>query len=313
MSVKHTEISNYENYGRCVKITNGTVDIIVTADVGPRVLYYGFTGGENVFCLDLERSTKWSGKAYDEYYYDGAVSYLYGGHRIWVTPEQAPQTYYPDNDKLDIEYTENGAVFTAPVQIGNNIQTSLEIKMSDSGSEVEVSNRVRNAGNSDKEFAVWTVSVMSRGGLEIIPHNTNDTGYLHNRLLTMWSYTNPNDYRFYNGKKYITLKQDGTAKSNFKIGYNNRSGMAVYAAGESVFIKRRDVDHDSLVYPDGGSSFETYTGASVLELEMLDAVRTVKPNETSELKEYWSLVKNPGTPDPRSDDEIEEFFNKVTQ
>lgn len=313
MSVKHIEIANYENYGRCVKLTNGTVEAIVTADVGPRVLYYGYAGGENVFYLDLERDTKWSGKAFDEYYFDGAVSYLYGGHRIWVTPEGSPETYYPDNTPVDIEYTDNGAIFTAPAQISNDIQVSLEIKMSDSGTDMEVYNRVRNVGKSQKEFAVWTVSVMCKGGIEIIPHNTNDTGYLHNRVLTMWSYTNPADYRLYNGKKYITVKQDGTADRPLKVGYNNRSGIALYATGDTVFIKRRSVDHDNLTYPDGGSSFETYTAAGGLELEMLDDVRCVGPNEQSELKEYWSLAKNSGKPDPRCDDEIDEFFKRVTQ
>ena len=129
----------------------------------------------------------------------------------------------------------------------------------------------------------------------------------------MWAYTNSNDYRFYNGKKYMTVKQDGTANYPFKVGYNNRSGVAIYAAKETVFIKRRDVDHDNLTYPDGGSSFESYTSASVLELEMLDDVRNVAPNEQSELKEYWSLAKHEGIPDPRSDDEIDEFFTKFVK
>lgn len=313
MSVKSIEIASFENYGRCVKITNGTVSAIVTADLGPRILFYGYEGGENVLHLDLNRDTQWGGKNFDEYYFDGAKSYLYGGHRIWVTPESAPETYYPDNTPVDIEYTDKGAVFTAPAQIKNDIQISLEIEMADEGTDMAVYNRVRNVGKTAKEFAVWTVSVMCKGGVEIIPHNTNDTGYLHNRVLTMWAYTNPNDYRFYNGKKYMTVKQDGTANSSFKVGYNNRSGTAVYAAKKTVFIKRRAVDHDSLTYPDGGSSFETYTGAGVLELEMLDSVRNVAAGEQSELKEYWSLAQHDCIPDPRSDDEIDKFYTKYVK
>ena len=311
MSVTCKVIENYEVYGKCVEISNGTVKAIVTADIGPRILFYGFCDGENVLEQNHSGQANWEGKAWDEYYYEGAKSYIYGGHRIWVTPEGAPETYYPDNEALEVEYTDKGAIFTAPPQIKNDIQVSIEIRMADSGAEMEVYNRVKNVGSCDKEFAVWTISVMQQGGLEIFPQNTNDTGYLHNRVISLWSYTNPNDYRFYNGKKYMTLKQDPGAPCAFKMGTNNRSGVALYCAKETVFIKTREVDHDNLVYPDGNVSFETYTASGVMELEMMDAVKVVAPGVTSEFKENWALKVNPGTPDARSDDEIDAFWKEV--
>jgi len=38
----------YFNQPNCYKITNGTVDVIVTSDIGPRVIAYRLTGGSNV-------------------------------------------------------------------------------------------------------------------------------------------------------------------------------------------------------------------------------------------------------------------------
>ena len=96
MSVKCKVIENYEVFGKCVEITNGTVKAIVTADIGPRILFYGFCDGENVLHEDHSNKPNWLGKAWDEYYYEGAKAYIYGGHRIWATPEGAPETYYPD-------------------------------------------------------------------------------------------------------------------------------------------------------------------------------------------------------------------------
>ena len=43
---------------------------------------------------------------YDEYYYESATWYIYGGHRLWLTPESSPETYYPDNDKVKYEITD---------------------------------------------------------------------------------------------------------------------------------------------------------------------------------------------------------------
>ena len=37
----------YSHYGRCCVISNGKVEVYVTLDVGPRIIRYGFAGGEN--------------------------------------------------------------------------------------------------------------------------------------------------------------------------------------------------------------------------------------------------------------------------
>ena len=69
MSVKCKVIENYEVYGKCVEISNGTVKAIVTADVGPRILFYGFCDGENVLQQDHSGKPNWVGKEWDEFYY----------------------------------------------------------------------------------------------------------------------------------------------------------------------------------------------------------------------------------------------------
>ena len=68
MAVTKEIINSYENYGRCVKISNGTVEAYVTIDVGPRVIRYAFVGGENVLFNDIARRSKRMGPDYDNYY-----------------------------------------------------------------------------------------------------------------------------------------------------------------------------------------------------------------------------------------------------
>jgi len=38
---------SYMNLPGCIKLSNGTVDLIVTTAVGPRILFYGRTSGQN--------------------------------------------------------------------------------------------------------------------------------------------------------------------------------------------------------------------------------------------------------------------------
>jgi len=37
-----TKIIEYKDYGKCLSITNGIVDLAVTIDIGPRIIRYGF-------------------------------------------------------------------------------------------------------------------------------------------------------------------------------------------------------------------------------------------------------------------------------
>ena len=43
MSIETTAYMGLEN---CIKLSNGTVDIIATTAVGPRILFYGAPGGK---------------------------------------------------------------------------------------------------------------------------------------------------------------------------------------------------------------------------------------------------------------------------
>ena len=43
------EKTNFKGWPNSYRISNGTVEVIVTGDVGPRVMRYGFAGGQNLF------------------------------------------------------------------------------------------------------------------------------------------------------------------------------------------------------------------------------------------------------------------------
>ena len=43
---------DFENYGKCVQLSNGVIDVVVTIDCGPRIVRFGFVGGENVLYND---------------------------------------------------------------------------------------------------------------------------------------------------------------------------------------------------------------------------------------------------------------------
>ena len=310
MAITHEIIEKYENYGRCVKISNGIIEAYVTIDVGPRIIRFAHCNGDNIFYNDIERKSNRNGEKYDEYYYESATWYIYGGHRLWLTPESSPETYYPDNEEVKYEITDNGAIFTPNEQIGNKVQLQIEVQMSDNAPDMKVIHRVKNTNNVNRQCSLWGISVLNGGGLEIIPQNTHDTGLLANRIISLWPYSNVTDDRFYFGNEYITVRQDKNADGPFKLGTDNQNGFAAYVLGDDVFVCHFDYK-DGVTYPDNNVNFETYTDKNILELESLSQIYDLAPGESAESIENWSLYKANGTPDARNEAEIKEFLNNL--
>src|SRR5665213_1343042 len=92
MSVQIEKIE-WGGWPNCYRISNGTVDLVVTSDVGPRIMRYGFNGGQNFF------------KVYeDQLGHSGEPGWQFrGGHRIWIGPEHRERSYGPDNEPAEVE------------------------------------------------------------------------------------------------------------------------------------------------------------------------------------------------------------------
>ena len=143
--------SSYRGWENAYRISNATIELVVLADVGPRILSYAFVGGENIFHEVPEQAGLTGGHEFR----------LYGGHRLWVWPE-VDRTYFPDNSPVTVSQSQNHVSFTAPVESaapGSNLQKELEIRL-DEGSRVTVRHRVTNQNSRPTELAVWAPTMM---------------------------------------------------------------------------------------------------------------------------------------------------------
>lgn len=279
----------YASFGKCLEISNGTVKLIVTLDVGPRIINFSFVDGENVMFEDNERIFFRNGKEFEENFGDDTW-YTYGGHRLWVSPEGYPRSYYPDNAPVAYSLTETGAVFTPPEQKWNQQVHSIEISMQETAPKVSVTHRITNTAAWDVTLAPWAITVLAAGGVEIIPQPTRDTGLLANRWLALWPYAKMNDPRVTWGDRYITLRQEQETEASFKLGLSSQHGYALYFIHGDLFVKQFEPVLGG-TYPDGGMSFESYTNSLFLEMESLGELQILTPAETAEHTEHWSLYK----------------------
>jgi len=274
----------YKGWRNCYRISNGEVELIATSDVGPRVIHFGFVGGQNVFKEFKEQLGK-SGE--DKFQ-------LRGGDRVWKAPEDPVATWAPDNVAVEISVTGNGLIARAPVEPLTHLRKEIEIRMAERGTDVTVVHRLRNESLFPLEYSAWALTMMAPGGVAISgfpPRGKHPANLEATNPLVMWAYTNLADKRWTFTKKYLALRQDPNNSDAQKLGMFNPHTWGAYVLNGEVFIKQAAGDaHAS--YPDFGCSFETFTNNEFLEMETLSPLKRVVPGETVEQTEHWSLHKN---------------------
>lgn len=295
-----------EPWGQVLVLSNGTVEVIATLDIGPRIIRYGMVGGPNLFFEDHEQHVVNSGEAFDRL--GGGAWHLYGGHRLWASPEEHPRTYYPDNEKVHWKECENGINLTPEPEKWTQLQKEIQIRLEENGTGVAVTHRVTNCGPWPIEFAPWALSVMAPGGVEVVPQTSRDTGLLGNRILALWPYSRMNDQRVHWGDKYITLHQNPEIQQAFKFGSTNEDGWAAYFNFDQLFLKFYKHNPEG-AYPDFGVSFETYTNNYFLEMETLGELKRTAPGETVVHEERWLLAGNVRLDKGYDEEEISKILN----
>jgi len=299
--------TEYKNFGKCLEITNGTVDLLVTLDFGPRIIRYGLVGRENMFYEDIKRVNGYDLEDLKEMFGANAEWYLYGGHRLWISPEMT-ESYFPDNNPVNYETDENSAVFTCEVQDVTGLQFTTVVTLQDEGTNVEVTHFIENSSGEPKTFAIWALTVLDRGGIEILPFNTKDTNLLPNRTIRAWPYTNFADHRLFMGDKFVSLKSDRTDRK-FKLGFDHQNGIAAYINKGMMFVKRFKHYTDGN-YPDNGCSFETFTNQHFLECETLGELGPKSDGSIVKHSEIWSLFDDVEINNPRDEEEIKAIFDQ---
>ena len=285
--VAKIEKINYQGWPNSYRMTNGEVELVVTSDIGPRIIRYAFVGGRNLF----HEFTGQLGKSGESTWQNR------GGHRLWVAPEAPPPspiTYALDNFPVDIELKEGAIIATPPIEQEAGLQKQLVIKMARAGSGVEVLHRITNMNPWAIELSAWALTVMAPGGVGITglpPRGTHPEMLAPTNPLVIWAFTDLSDKRWQFTPKYVLLRQDPKSSRPQKIGLFNPETFGAYYLGKELFVKRYRAKPNQ-TYPDMGASFEMFTNSEVLELETLGPLTKLAPQATLEHVERWTLQKN---------------------
>lgn len=306
MALKH-EIVALGDWKQNLAISNEACELLITLDVGPRILSFAPLGGRNVFKI-FEDHTGGTGEEFWQ---------SRGGHRLWLAPESYPFSYYPDNAPVEHTIHPNGGVtVVAEDEMPQGFSKQMDVSVHPTKARVRIVHRLVNVVDEPQTIAPWMLSVMDVGGTAIIPqpeprpHPGMGPGdFTPNRSLILWPFTDLSDSRFYLGERFWTVQQRPSASAT-KIGLNSPIEWAGYFLDGTLFVKRWSFDKGA-TYPDKNAAFELYTDSNILELETLAPLVTLKPGGVVEAVEEWELFEDVADFDPRDDDAIADLIQSV--
>ena len=274
----------FEGLPNCYRLFNELIELVVTTDIGPRIIRFGFIGQENEFVALTSRG--------------------FIGHRLWHAPEARPRSRIPDKDPIIFEQHSDFIRLTQPTEMATGIQKEIDLPLALDKNHVAVVHRLYNRNLWPVELAPWAISVMAPGGKAIIPlplrRPPSDNNLLPTSQMAIWEYSDLSDNRLQIGRENIILRQDSNSTGPLKIGVMATDGWVAYYNKGHLFVKT--FAHKSgALYPDLGSSVEVSTGKDVLELETLAPLKLLQPGDSVEHIEKWFLFRNVSEPFINSD------------
>ena len=276
----------FEGWPNCVHLSNRKIELIVTTDIGPRIIRLGYVEGRNMLYVSAADRGKVGGDQWR----------IYGGHRLWHSPEVMPRTYCPDNSPVNHSWDGKTLTLTPDVETLTGIGKEVEITLDPEFNRVRVLHRLVNHNLWDVELSAWAITACAAGGKAILPqepYKDPALDLLPSRPVVLWYFTRMADPRWRWGNKYIQLLQDPSLKSEQKIGILNKQGWAAYCLDDDVLVKRFGFDPKAR-YEDYGCNNEVYTDGELLEVETLGPVTRLTPGQRVEHTENWMITRVPG-------------------
>ncbi len=273
----------YGGWANCLKLSDDGLELVITLDVGPRVIRFGTSGGQNLFKEFDDQMGKTAGTEWMSF----------GGHRLWHAPEVFPRTYAPDFQPVDYTWKDEVLKLVQKTEPETGIQKEIEIGIQNKS--VHLVHRLINRNPWAVELAPWCLSVMAAGGRVIVPQEDfipHPDVLTPARPLVLWHFTRMNDSRLTWGDRLIQMCQDNQFNSKQKFGVLNTKGWAAYHLGQDLFLKFVPPPMPGAIYPDMGCNFEFFTMPGFLEVESLGPLVKLEPNAATEHLEQWWLVSN---------------------
>jgi hypothetical protein len=267
----------------CIQIVTGEVRLVITADCGPRIAFWGRPGGENLLL--------WAPGTYGRNEWD-----LLGGHRVWVTrpmADEGEETYVIDNLPCTVKFTKTGCIVTGAEDPVSKIQRGIGIRVLEENC-LEIDNFVINQGNLLFSGGVWplTCTVPTESTTYGIPLGDGSRwDYCKVVMFKQWeSHTGGfDDDQFSFTSDMLILSPRG--KENKRMVNAERGMIAMNDPKRDILFVKKVPYFREQKYP-LDCNIAIYIGPEsfMVEMETMGGEKMLKPGESMNHTETWVLA-----------------------
>jgi hypothetical protein len=300
----------YAGWKRNLRLRGPSTELVITLEVGPRIMRYAFHNGKNVFA---EMPEQLGGSGEKEWM-------IRGGHRFWTAPE-ADHSYDLDNSPVDYRKIGESAVEIIQSVGKFNLQKTLRVELL-KDETVRLTHLLTNVGGKPLAITPWALTVMAPGGTALIPQpridlhpsefpegrQTEPDNFLPNRELILWPFTDLTDGRYAFSENFLRVTWLPERPAT-KIGLKLPTGWIAYQNESDVVFAKHFAYDPKPPYPDRGCNFELFTNTQIFELESLAPSLPLEPDAVIEHVEHWALRKT--SADLRKEAAATEFFSRL--
>lgn len=265
-----------------IKCSSGIAELMITTEFGPRIAFYGKADGINLLY--------WDPSGYERNGWK-----LYGGHRVWLTrpmADESEDTYLADNDPCQVDLKDNKLTVEAPINAAGIVRGMI---IEEVGSDMRITNYLRNDGNLLYSAGVWAPTCINPDGGKRFAVSIGDDG-------ASWDLVKIVIPRQFNGAKIPVNDSQITFNDNYMVVEPQGSVMkrCLFSAQGVVamtwpeksltFLKSVDVVRDGN-YQMGGCNTAIFVGQDnfMVEMETYGEEQSIYPGETIVHSELWQL------------------------
>ena len=285
-----TEKISYRGYEDCYRISNDSVEVIIVAGAGARILRYSLKDRNIIYedpALDGKTLEDFLKKSFGP---DGARFDVRGvtspGNKrdtLWIGPYTA-------------EITGNYSVKTTSMVDHNmGIDITREFFLDSISSHLLIRQTMTNKSNLETNWYFWGRIFSPIGGKIIIPLNPNS------KFGSRWGYYNGSDFISENAQDPLIETSDsllfyraditGTRK---RYGIDSDQGLIIYGYNEQLYVIKFNIDLSKTYLTESGETIIVFTdGELLVELEPTSPVAKLNPGESFTFEENWWLFSYP--------------------
>ncbi|HEV7299981.1 MAG TPA: hypothetical protein VGN72_11500 [Tepidisphaeraceae bacterium] len=225
-----------------------------------------------------------------------------GVRLAFMEPDQVPTSFDVGMQPAEVlKRSASGATVRLAPAAGLRYEVAVELAGGERP-QLTLGYALQNVGDEPRVVAPWSVVAFARNGTMVVPFGTKPRA--RRRLVYSWWTKLPQPGLQY-GRDAVTADAAAPlAGTAMKVGVINDTGWIAFARGDRALVSKVDFDANA-AYPEDGANVTFFQSGDAkapwAETEQMGALKSVRPGESTQMRETLTLLQLGPAPDAPAD------------